>query len=49
MGEKKYVGHIERRGNEALVKKMYMSESVDPNSRGSLPGRWRDSVKEYKC
>ena len=27
----------------------YMSESVGPNSRGRLSGRWRDRVKEYMC
>ena len=28
---------------------MYVSESVGPESRGRLPGRWRDRVKEYLC
>ncbi len=35
--------------SEELVKKVYMSESVCPSSRGRLPGRWRDRVKEYIC
>ena len=42
-------GHIERMGNEEFVKKVYMSESVGPNSRGRPPGRWRDRVREYMC
>ncbi len=41
--------HTERMGSEEFVKKVYMSESVDPNSRGRLPGRWRDNMKEYMC
>ncbi len=44
MGEKKY---IERMGSEEFVKKMYVSESVGPSSRGRPPGKWRDRVKEY--
>ncbi len=36
-------------GSEESVKKVSMSESVGPNSRGRLPGRWRDRVKEYMC
>ncbi len=31
------------------VRKVYMSESVGPNSGGRLLGRWRDRVKEYMC
>ncbi len=31
------------------MKKVYVSESVDPNSRGRTLGRWRDRVKEYMC
>ncbi len=42
-------GHIERMGSEEFVKKVYMSESVGPNSRGRPAGRWRDRVKEYMC
>ena len=38
--------HIKRMGNEEFVKKVYRSESVSPSSRGKLPGRWRDRVKE---
>ncbi len=29
------------------VKKVHVSESVGPSSRGRPPGRWRDRVKEY--
>ena len=36
-------------GSEEFVKKVYVSGSVDPNSRGRLPGRWRDRIKEYMC
>ncbi len=32
--------------NEEFVKKMYMSESVGPSSRGKPPGRLRNRVKE---
>ncbi len=31
------------------LKKVYVSESVGPNSRGRPPERWRDRVKEYMC
>ncbi len=37
----RWFGHIERMGSEEFVKKVYMSESVGPNSRGRPPGRWR--------
>ncbi len=43
----KWFGHIERMESEEFVKKVYVSESVGPNSRGGSPGRWRESVKEY--
>ncbi len=36
-------------GTEKFVKKVYMSESVGPTSRGRPLGRWRDRVKEYLC
>ncbi len=36
-------------GSEELVKKVYVSESVGPSSRGRPRGRWRDRVKEYMC
>ncbi len=36
-------------GSEEFVNKVYMSESVGPNSRGRPLGRWRDRVKEYMC
>ena len=42
-------GHIERMGSEEFVKRVYVSESVGPNSRGRPPGRWKDKVKEYMC
>ncbi len=29
------------------MKKVYVSESVGPNSGGRLPGTWRDRIKEY--
>ncbi len=45
----RWFGHIERMGSEKFVKKVYMSESVGPNSRGRSPGRWRDRVREYMC
>ncbi len=36
-------------GSEKFVKKVYVTENVDPNNRGRPPGRWRDTVKEYMC
>ena len=36
-------------GSEESVKKVYVSESVGPDSRGRLVGRWRDRVKENMC
>ncbi len=39
----------EKMGSREFVKKVYVSESVGPNSRGRLPGRCRDRVKEYMC
>ncbi len=35
--------------SEEFVKKVYMSETVGPNSRGRPLGRWKDKVKEYMC
>ncbi len=35
--------------SEEFVKKVYVSESVSPDSRGKPLGRWRDRVKEYMC
>ncbi len=32
-----------------LVKKVHVSESMGPSSRGRPPGRWRDRAKEYMC
>ncbi len=37
----RWSGHTERMGSEEFVKKVYMSESVGPNSRGRPSGRWR--------
>ncbi len=31
------------------MKKVCVSDSVSPNSREGLLGRWRDTVKEYMC
>ncbi len=45
----RWFGHIEGTGSEEFVKKVYVSESVGPSSRGRPLGRWRDRVKEYKC
>ena len=51
MGEKKYIEvvwtYFERMESEEFVKKVHVSESVGPNSKGRLPGRWRNRVKEY--
>ncbi len=35
----RWFGQIERMGSQRFVKKVYMSESVGPNSRGRPPGR----------
>ena len=43
----RWFGHIKKMNSEGFVKKVYVSESVGPNSRGRLPGRWRERVKEY--
>ncbi len=45
----KWFGHIERMKSEELMKKVYVSETVDPNSRGRQLGRWKDRIKEYMC
>ncbi len=45
----RWIGHSERVGSEAFLMKVYMSESVGPNSRGRPLGRWRDIVKGYMC
>ncbi len=36
-------------GSEKFVKKVYVSDTEGPNSRGRPPGRWRNSLKEYMC
>ncbi len=41
----RWFGHIERMGSEEFVKRVYMSESVGPNSRGRPPVRWSDRVR----
>ncbi len=43
----RWFGHIERMESEEFVKIVYMSEGVGPNSKGKLPGRWRDRIKEH--
>ncbi len=43
----RWFGHIGRMGSEEVVKKVYMSESVGPNSRGRPLGRWRDRVRVH--
>ncbi len=43
----RWFGHIERMESEEFVKKVYMSESVSPNSRGRPPGRWKDRANKY--
>ncbi len=43
----KCFGYIERMRNEEFVRKVHVSESMGPNSRGRPLGRWRDRVKEY--
>ncbi len=45
----RWSGHTEKMGSEEFVKKVYMSESVDPNSRERPLVRYRDRVKEYMC
>ncbi len=45
----RWFGHTERMGSEEFLKKVYVSESVHPNSRGRSIGRWRNRVKEYMC
>ncbi len=45
----RWFGHTERMGSEEFVRKVYMSESVGPHSKGRPPGRWKDRVKEYMC
>ncbi len=45
----RWLGHVERIQSEEFVKKVYVSKSVGLSSRGKLPWRWRDRVKEYMC
>ncbi len=41
--------HIQRMKSEEFVKKVYVSETVGPNSKGRPLGRWKDRVKKYMC
>ncbi len=34
---------------EEFVKRAFVSETVDLNSRGMLLGRWNDRIMEYVC
>ncbi len=34
---------------EEFVRKVHVSEIMDPNSRGRPLGRWKDRVKKYMC
>ncbi len=43
----RWCGHNERMENKEFVKKVYVNESVGPDSRGRPLGRWRDRVKGY--
>ncbi len=45
----RWFGHFERMGSEEFVKKVHVSESVGPTSKGRPPVRWRDRIKEYMC
>ncbi len=45
----RWFGHIERMESQEFVRKVYVSESVDPNSRGRPHGRWKDRVKKHVC
>ncbi len=42
----RWFGQTKRMGSEVCVKRVYMSESVGPSSRGRPPGRWRGPLKE---
>ncbi len=41
-----YVKMVWRMKREDSVKKVYVSNSVGPDSRGRPLGRWKDKVKE---
>ncbi len=45
----RWFGYIKRMKSKEFVKKVYVSEIVDPSSRGRAPGGWKDRVKEYIC
>ena len=45
----RWFGLIEWLKSEEFVKRVCMSKSVGPNSRGRQLGRWKDRVKEYLC
>ncbi len=43
----RWFGHIERMGNEELVKKVCLGSVEGTTRRGRPLGRWEDRVKEY--
>ncbi len=43
----RWLGHIERMGNEEFVKKVYLSSVEGTNRRGRPLVRWDDRVREY--
>ncbi len=45
----RWSGRIERMRSEEFLKKVHVSESMGPSSRGRPLRRWRDGVKEYMC
>ncbi len=47
MSTLRWLGHIERMGNEGFVKKVYWSSVEGPDRRGRPLGRWEDRVKEH--
>ncbi len=46
-GTLRWFGHIERMGNEEIVKKVYLGSVEGTNRRGRPVGRWENRVKEY--
>ena len=42
----KWFGHVERIGEERLVKRVYYSTLEGNRGRGRLQRRWRDEMKE---
>ncbi len=43
----RWLGHVERMGNEEFVKKVYLSSVKGTNRRRRPLGRWKDRVREY--